>query len=151
MTVVARPNEPIGMSIVTAICLIMNLYSYLAVILFLLLAYVSFIGFRNLRLQIRYSFALHVSDIQKWKKNHKMVCAFVRHLDRSFGPILLLEITYIFISFLINFFFALQSFWIGMATKLKLTLLTYIVKDLMTLCVICIIADKIKREVSSKV
>jgi hypothetical protein len=131
----------------------MTLYSYASFILYTCLSNLACTGFqiigddvckRGCLLQSM-DYAEAKDFLKEWKKNHEAVCAYVNELNTSFGPILLFEISCIFVAFIIYCFYMINSI-IHYGTCTLLTVLV-LIKHLITLTVTCFFTDKIKSEV----
>lgn len=136
---------------------IMSCFSYCSFILFVCLSHIASTGFKVIGRQIRNQQlslctpAAVKERIKEWKQNHEDVCVYVHQLNKCFGSILLVEISSLFVGFIISLFYLVQAIQSELASSMYTFIVGAIIKHLISLVVICIMSENIKSQVRHKI
>ena len=137
-----------------------RIYSPSALALFCILGWTVSTSFRAIRLEIedaarsceQYTDRTAASRLMKWKRSHLAVCECAHQLNRTFGILLLIEITFIFFDVITGSFFILFAIVENTTTSGTWVPLTvsWNAFHLTNLLVMTSVSDKLSHEVHSR-
>ena len=87
--------------------------------------------------------------VTEWKQNHEDVCVYVHQLNKCFGSILLVEISSVFVGFIISLFYLVQAIQNELTSAIYTFIVGAIIKHLVSLVVICIMSENIRSQVEN--
>lgn len=135
--------------------MIFNVFPMGAMTLFVAFSLVIIESYKSLQTQVedmRIEWRLLSTDqiamkLRRWKFLHLSICESVDLLNISFGIILLLQITYTFISVIVNIFIITSNQYNDLPPGLKLSLVVVFLKNLINTAIVCYASEIIHRQV----
>ena len=135
---------------------LMILYAHTSFILYSCLGLIASAGFDAIAKEVRsqksdvlFAWSRTETDdiIQQWKRKHEIVTDYLHQLNRSFGPILFIEISWIFFGFVIHSFYIILIVQVGLPLEQCSFAIISLVNHTISLIFISFIAGNIKGKV----
>jgi hypothetical protein len=125
-------------------------YAHTSFILYVCLGQIASAGFDAIAREVRSQKCNPTETdglIQQWKQKHEIVTDYLHHLNRSFGPILFIEISWIFFGFVIHSFYVILIVQVGLPLQQCSFALISLIIHTVSLIVISLTSGNIKLKV----
>lgn len=134
---------------------LMILYAHTSFILYSCLTLIASAGFDAIAQEVRSQkaglFAWNRTEtddiIEQWKRKHEIVTEYLHQLNRSFGPILFIEISWIFFGFVIHSFYIILIIQVGLPLQQSSFALISLINHTISLFIISFISGNVREKV----